>query len=195
VTRRSPHRLESWATRRGGTALTLAIAALVLPSLVLLLLQPLHDDETAGGILDFELAGSVERTQEIVDSWRAEGVLEDAAFLHGLDFLYPLLYAVALAGGCLAAAAIWRRAGRRGLASWGPAAAWVAFVAAGFDYVENVALATALLGEPAAPWPQIAFTAAMLKFACITVALLYCVSGLLGAAAARSRSPTSETLA
>ena len=167
----------------------LAIGALLVPSLVLLLIQPLHEEETAGGIIDFEFAGSVERTQELVDSWRAEGVLEEAAFLHGLDFLYPLLYTAALAGGCIAAASIWTQATRPRLASLGPPMAWVAVAAAGFDYVENVALATALLGEPAAPWPQIALAAAVLKFAGIAVSFLYCLSGFFGAVAARWRSP------
>jgi hypothetical protein len=164
-----------------------------VPSVATLALQPLHEDTTAGGIVDLELAGSVERTEEIVDSWRAEGVLDEAAFLHGLDFLYPLLYAGALAAGSLAAAAIWTRAGRPSVASWGTAMAWVATAAAAFDYIENIALATALLGDPAAPWPQIAFAAAALKFACIAGSLAYVLSGIAGAVVARRRSPVGET--
>jgi hypothetical protein len=187
------HPLEGWAKRHRALALTLAIALLVVPSALALAIDPLHEGTTAGGIVDLELAGSVERTEDIVDSWRAEGVLDEAAFLHGLDFLYPLLYAGALAAGCLAAAAIWARRGRSGLASWGTAMAWVATASAAFDYVENIALATALLGEPTAPWPQIAFGAAALKFACIAAALVYVLAGIVGAITGRGRSSAASS--
>ena len=56
---------------------------------------------------------------------------------------------------------------------------------AGFDYVENLGLGISLWGDPASPWPQVAFVAALLKFAAIYSALLYALSGMIGALLAR----------
>ena len=120
-------------------------------------------------------------------------MLEEAAFIQGFDVLYPLIYAVALAGACIAAGGAWRRAGWAGVASVGIAMAWVAFLAAGFDEVENVGLNVSLLGEPASPWPQLALVAAIAKFAAIGIALLYALSGLVAALLARrGAGPGSE---
>ena len=42
-------------------------------------MHPLHEDEAGGeSIVDFELAGSVDRADEILATWRAEGVIDDA---------------------------------------------------------------------------------------------------------------------
>lgn len=57
--------------------------------------------------------------------------------------------------------------------------AWAAVAAAGFDYIENIGLAVSLWGEPASPWPQIAFAAAVAKFALLALALAAAISGLL----------------
>jgi hypothetical protein len=151
--------------------------------------HPLHEDKKGGeSIVDFELAGSVDRTEEILATWRAEGVVDDAKTIQILDLIYPLIYAAALAGLCLAAAGAWSRAGWPRLASAGIAMAWVAFAAAGFDYVENLALGVSLWDEPTEPWPRVAFVAALLKFAGIYLSLLYAVSGLAGALMARRRA-------
>ena len=164
-----------------------ALAAL-LPTVLGAIVQPLHEGDPGGeSIIDFELAGSVERTEEILATWRAEGVLDDAKAIQIFDLIYPLVYAAALAGGCIAAAGAWQRAGRPRLAAAGIAMAWVAFAAAGFDYVENLGLGISLWGDPASPWPQLAFGAAVLKFAAIYSALLYALAGVVGALMARWR--------
>jgi hypothetical protein len=153
-----------------------------------MVVKPLHEDEPGGeSIVAFELAGSVDRANEILDTWRAEGVLEDARAIQIFDLVYPLVYAAALAGGCVAAAGAWRRAGRAGLASAGIAGAWLALAAAGFDYVENLGLGISLWGEPASPWPQVSLVAAVLKFTAIAVTLLYALSGIVAALGFRER--------
>lgn len=138
--------------------------------------SPLPADAT---IVDFELAGSVRRVNEILDTWRAAGVTDDAKAIQLFDVIYPLIYAAALAAGCVAAAGAWSKAGRPRLAAAGIAMAWVATAAAVFDYVENVGLAVSLWGEPASPWPQLALVAGLLKFAAIAGSLLYALTGLL----------------
>jgi hypothetical protein len=152
-------------------------AAVVLQVVLTLLDGPLRASDH-GGTIPLEVAGSPDRASEIVGSWEADGVLEDGAFITGLDFLYAPLYAAAYAGGCVALAVAFRRRGRERLAALGIAAAWAATAAAGFDYVENVGLTVTLLDEPASPWPQISLAAAVAKFVGIAVAVLYLLTGL-----------------
>jgi hypothetical protein len=182
------HPFQTWP--RTGRRLTLVCITIVaaLPVVLGQVVHPLHEDKKGGeSIVDFELAGSVDRAQEILATWRAEGVIDDAKTIQIIDLIYPLIYAAALAGLCLAAAGAWSRAGWPRLGAAGIAMAWVAFAAAGFDYVENVALGVSLWDEPAEPWPHVAFVAAVLKFAAIYASLLYALSGLAGALIARQR--------
>ena len=153
--------------------------------IVLALLDgPLRD--TGDGTVDFEVAASPHRAQEIVSGWRGADVLQNAAFIDGLDFLFALLYTSAIAGGCVAAALAWRRRVRPRLAAVGIAIAWAASAAAAFDWTENIALGVMLLDEPSAPWPGIALAAAIPKFAGAWAGLLYAV--LAGTAARLTRS-------
>jgi hypothetical protein len=172
------HPLEHWPPSRRRRALVAVIAAAVMLQVILTLLDgPLRASDR-GGTIPLEVAGSPGRADEIVSSWEADGVLDNGAFITGLDFLYAPLYAAAYAGGCVALAAAWRRRGRERLAAIGIAAAWAATAAAGFDYVENLGLAVTLLDEPASPWPQISLVAAIAKFAGIAAAVLYLLTGL-----------------
>ena len=177
------HPFQRWPeSRRRLTLVCVALAALA-PAVAGTVVKPLKEDEPGGAsIVDFELAGSVERANEILDTWSAEGVIDDAKAIQIFDLLYPLIYAAALAGGCIAAAGAWGRAGRAGLASAGPAIAWVAFAAAGFDYVENLGLGISLWDEPMTPWPQVALVAALGKFAGIYTSLLYALTGVVATA-------------
>jgi hypothetical protein len=182
------HPLQRWPRRHRRPVLVCVALAALLPTVLGAIVQPLHEGDPGGeSIIDFELAGSVERAEEILATWRAEGVLDDAKAIQIFDIIYPLVYAAALAGGCIAAAGAWQRAGRPRLAAVGIAMAWVAFAAAGFDYVENLGLGISLWGDPASPWPQLAFVAAVLKFAAIYSSLLYALAGIVAALMARRR--------
>ena len=164
-----------------------AVLAL-LPTVLGSIVHPLHEDEPGGkSIIDFELAGSVSEADEILAKWRAEDVIDDAKAIQIFDLVYPLIYTSAIAGACVAAAGAWRRAGHLSLGALGIAMAWVAFAAAGFDYIENLGLMISLWDEPAAPWPQISLVAAVLKFSASAAALLYALSGI----AARWARPTA----
>ena len=169
--------------------LWLVSLAAILPLVLSALTTPLAENEPGGEtIIDFELAGSVDRTNEILATWRSAGVIDEAKAIQIFDVVYPLIYTAAIAGACIAAAGAWRRAGRPGLARAGAAMAWVAFSAAIFDYIENVGLAVALWDEPASPWPEIAFVAAVLKFTASYLALLYALTGIAAALLARRRA-------
>jgi hypothetical protein len=118
------------------------VAALPIP--LLYILTPLRENEPGGhDIASFELAGSVERANEILGTWRAVGVERMAKYLQLFDVVYPVLYAVALAGCAIAAGHALRRVGAARAAGLAPAVAWIAFAAAVFDYVENIGLDTA----------------------------------------------------
>jgi hypothetical protein len=187
------HPLQRWPKKRRGLLLAcLAILAL-LPIVLGQVVHPLHEDKPGGeSIVDFELAGSVDRANEIIATWQDEGVVDDAKRIQVFDLIYPLIYAAALAGGCLAAGGAWGRAGRTQLAIAGIAMAWVATAAAAFDYVENLGLGVSLWDEPVTPWPQLAYVAAVLKFAAIYSSLAYALSGGIAALLARRRSATQS---
>ena len=171
-----------------------AIAALA-PTVLGAITKPLHEDVTGESIIDFELAGSVDRADEILDAWRAEGVIDDAKAIQVFDLIYPLIYSAALAGLCVAAAGAWRRRGRVGWARIGIAMAWVAFAAAAFDYVENLGLGISLWDHQMDPWPrvsQVALVAAIGKFASIYTSLAYALTGVVAwALSRRGRPPAS----
>jgi hypothetical protein len=163
----------------------------LLPFVLGFFVKPLHEDEPDGeSIIDFELAGSVDRANEILSKWRAEGVLDEAKAIQVFDLVYPLIYASALAGGCLFAAGAWGRAGRDRMAKAGIAMAWLALAAACFDYIENLGLGISLWDEPASPWPQVSRVAAVLKFAAIYITLLYALSGILARWVGRRARPS-----
>ena len=172
------HPFQTWPRRRRRLAFGLVLGATLAITVLAAVAAPLPDDAT---IIDFELAGSVERTQEILAVWRREGVVDDAKAIQLFDLVYPLIYGAALAGACVAAAGAWTRVARPRLAAAGIALAWVATAAIAFDYVENVGLAVSLWGDPASPWPQVAAVAGALKFAAIALALVYALATLVTA--------------
>jgi hypothetical protein len=184
------HPFETWPRSRRKEIFVAVVVIALLPTVLGFFVKPLHEDEPGGeSIIEFELAGSVDRANEILDKWRAEGVLDNAKTIQVFDLVYPLIYASALAGGCLLAAGAWRGAGRAGLATAGIYMGWLALAAAGFDYIENLGLGISLWDEPASPWPQVSAVAAVLKFSAITITLLYSLSGLAASRLARRARP------
>ena len=187
------HPFERWPRSRRRLALIVVICAAILPLVLSAATTPLAENEPGGrSIIDFELAGSVGDAKEILATWRAADVIDDAKAIQLFDIVFPLIYCSALAGACVAAAGAWRRAGRARFGNAGIAMAWVAFAGAVFDYIENVGLAVSLWDEPASPWPQLAWGAAVLKFTATTLALLYALTGV---AAWLARRRTTRPLA
>jgi hypothetical protein len=184
------HPFQRWPHSHRRLALICVSIVALLPMLLGTVAKPLHEDEPGGeSIVAFEFAGSVDRATEIKQTWQSEGVLGDAKAIQVFDMVYPLIYAAALAGLCIAAAGAWERLGRMSLKALGIALAWVAFAAAAFDYVENLGLAISLWGAPASPWPQLSAAAATLKFAAIALCVLYALSGLVALMASRRQAP------
>jgi hypothetical protein len=104
------HPFEQWPRSGRRRALLALIAGAIAMFVVLTLLDSPLRATDEGGTVALEVAGSSGRAAEIKEAWRAEDVLENGAFIDGLDFLFAPLYAAALAGGSIAASSA---AGRR----------------------------------------------------------------------------------
>ncbi|HRQ39812.1 MAG TPA: hypothetical protein PLD25_18045 [Chloroflexota bacterium] len=132
---------------------------------------PLQTAVAPAGILSFEFAGNVMRSQAMIASWGEHGRLV-AAFGLGLDFLYPLVYASAISLACVWAA---ERVQPKSpaAAKWGIWLAWGVWLAALLDYVENVALVLLLFGSTAVLLPPLAFICAAIKFGLILAGIFY----------------------
>jgi hypothetical protein len=100
------------------------------------------------GIVSFELAGSMQRVDEIGTSWAPAGFFPVGLSL-GLDYLFMPLYACSIALSCVLLTS--RTALILGNLS--TLVAWGQFLAAALDAVENYALIQLLQGEQENFWP------------------------------------------
>jgi len=120
-------------------------------------------------IVDYELAGSVDRAAQIIGAWRETDRIR-AGFSLGFDYLYMPVYSTTIALACLWGAAVIRSGWWRLL---GLTLAWGLWLAALLDATENLALIVMLLGAPSDPYPAVAAVCAALKFGLILLGLLY----------------------
>jgi hypothetical protein len=138
------------------------------------------------GIVSFELAGSVERAEQILRDWGPDG--RDAARLSlWVDYPYIVAYGAFL---WLAARALRDGLRRRGwvrLARPGGIVALLAAVGAACDALEDLFLLRILGGARGAA-PALATGFATVKFACLAVAYLYVLVGLVALGVARRRA-------
>jgi len=127
------------------------------------------------GVVSFELAGTVEMTQKILNSWDANTQIR-ASFGLGLDYLFMVVYASAIAFGCGIAARVLDRNGWP-LARLGNLLAWSVILAAILDAIENLALTIIIFGPVTSPWPEIARWCAIFKFVLIFMGIVYAIFG------------------
>ena len=136
---------------------------------------PLNTKAAPYGVVSFELAGSLERANDILGSWDA-AARERAAFGLGLDFLFIPVYALTIALGCeLASQSL--KARQWPLERFSAYLAWGLLFAGLLDIIENIALTITLFGTPSPPYPQIAAASAVIKFTLIFLALVYALYG------------------
>jgi hypothetical protein len=136
---------------------------------------PLTTEAAPYGVVSFELAGTVEKADEILSSWDA-AAQQRATFGLGLDFLFMVAYASTIAFGCGMAAQVLRGSGWP-LAQWGNRLAWGAILAALLDVVENLSLTIVIFGTVTSPWPEIARWCAIFKFVLVFVGIVYVIYG------------------
>jgi hypothetical protein len=150
------------------------VALVVATGLLILALNvfgaPLRTGVAPAGIISFEFAGDPETAQRIVDSWSPTARIW-AGFNLGLDYLFMIVYSTTIALGI-----VWitqDRSSARRIGWLALVLAWGQWLAAGLDGVENAALMTSLVRPPVAPFPQIAWWSAALKFALVAAGILY----------------------
>jgi len=142
-----------------------------------LLGKPLITKAAPAGIVSFEFAGDVERSQAIMASWRHELRLFAGLNL-GFDYVFMIAYGGTIGLGCVLAAKRWHDK-RPGLALMGFLFAWGSLAAAAFDAVENYALIRILVGSLNGVWPLVAKWCAVVKFFLVGIGILYVSSSTL----------------
>jgi len=138
---------------------------------------PLKTEIASGGIITFELVGTLAGSQGIIDSWQGPALVW-AGVNMGLDFLFLVLYGITIALACLMIAD--RKPAN--LAFLTVIGKWLAvgvIFAALLDVIENVALIMLLTGSKSEFLPQLARGVAIPKFGLVFLALLYVVSASL----------------
>ena len=136
---------------------------------------PLRTEAAPLGIISFEFAGTIDSAGAILASWD-EAQRMQAAFSLGLDYLYMVIYALAISFSCLALAAAFRLRSTL-LGGIGLALGWAQWLAAALDAMENYALLRLLFGASDPLWAQIAWWAAAVKFAFVMLGILYVLAG------------------
>lgn len=165
----------------------LAVAVLAL-SAVQYAYDRQMQDAGGHGILAFEVAFTHARAHAILTAWGHAGrhaarlsLWFDYLFLTAYGFF--VFFAVRALRDALAGRGFVR------LARPGAAAAALALVAAACDACENAFLLLQLGGRASALGPPLAGAFASVKFACLVVALVYLLVGLVALAVARRRVP------
>jgi hypothetical protein len=157
-------------TQKKGFIILFSLTVLIMVAMNLIG-APLTTASAPSGIVSFELAFSPAQAQEIIDSWSPDAQIR-AAFIQGLDFLFPLVYSLALGLGCILVGHGSPKL-EKSLVRWGTSLAWWLVLAAACDYVENIALVNELFGNVVSPFPQIAGICALFKFFVIILALIF----------------------
>ncbi len=134
--------------------------------------MPLNTDAAPYGIVSFEIAGSVARAEQILNSWNAPA-RERAVFSLGLDFLFIPVYVGAVILGIHRAAD--KIQGH--LKTWRSWLTWALLLAGLLDIIENIALLTILFISPIEPLPLIVKFCALPKFAFILTGVIYALFG------------------
>lgn len=128
------------------------------------------------GILTFEFdaLGTIKKWDE-TEKERNNSARIRAAFNTGLDFLFLIVYSNTFALACVWAATKFQ-------SPWSTVGIWLAWgqwLAACFDIIEDIALVYILFGSRSSSLAKLAKVSAGIKFAIITIGLLYvCVAGI-----------------
>jgi hypothetical protein len=151
------------------------VLSLILMVSLQVLGTPLITAAAPLGIVSFELAGDLELARNMIASWGPEGQVYAGLNL-GLDYLFMVAYAGAIALGCmLVAQSLAERVPP--LASLGAVLAWGQVGAALLDALENYALINILLGSEQEIWALIARWSALPKFAIVFCGIVYVLLG------------------
>jgi hypothetical protein len=140
----------------GLALLTVAAGVAMLPAMGTM-------SDHGASIVDFEFAGSVEGSKEIVAEWGDAG--KAAAWWQlALDVPFLIGYGLLLFGACTALASRAAQTGQDRLRTATATVAWFGPAAACADMVQNVSLALILAGHESQPWPALSFLGGAIAF-------------------------------
>lgn len=152
---------------------------LALTVIALLAMQPalgqLKDAGTSIGELNY--AGSASEANRIHDSLSPDA--RQAGYVQlFIDLPFLIGYGGLIASICLWTANLVQRSGRIAAAGLLTLAAWLGPLAAGFDVIQNLALAFVLGGQTGQPAPRIAAVAGYATWICVALAALIVAASL-----------------
>lgn len=135
---------------------------------------PLVSSSAPFGIVSYELAGTENAAGAILWDW--DSVTNYAVISLLVDFVFIPTYVITISLGCILAG---RSLNEHGwpLASIDRYLVFALITAGILDIIENTSLLIQIFTLPQTPWPQIAFYAAIIKFALIFIALVYALYG------------------
>jgi len=149
--------------------------ALVVMASLQALGGPLKTEVAPMGIISFEFAGEISKSQSMVESWGQQGQVYAGLNL-GLDYLFLVAYASAIGLGCVLVSRSWVK--RVAFVAWvGIGLSWGQWLAALLDGAENYALIQLLLGSAGELWPVLARWCAVVKFLLVGAGLVYVILG------------------
>lgn len=146
---------------------------LIIGAIVLVFFNNILENNAAPyGIFSFELAGSLNKSLEILNSWSPLAKIFAGLSL-GFDFLFLLIYTLFIS-------LLIHKINKR---LWlgkpfhriGELLVWSMCITAIFDAIENAALIKLLVGSTQEYWSYIAYTFAVSKFILISIAIIYII--------------------
>lgn len=150
---------------------------------------PLENPSAPYGMVSFQLAGSLDLSRAIINSWdQHTRVL--AALNLDIDYLYMVAYAFTIGLACVLLS---RRFVNRStlLTLAGVGLSWAMLAALLLDAAENYFLIGLLMGEQHTLWPVLARWCALPKFGLVLAALAYlALGGVLALILAVKRNPS-----
>ena len=146
---------------------------------------PLKNHVSTSGIVSFELAKDLSKSQAILTSWDAIA-RASAGMSLGIDFLFLLVYTsfISLLIHKLNER-LWKHSN---MYKAGHVFMWGVFLAGLFDCIENLALIQLLLGDLQQIWSSMAYYFAILKFGLLTLGILYIIINMVLLAVKKQRT-------
>ena len=167
-------------------SLTIRLGALLVFSTALMMFVdvPLQGEASPYGIVSFELAATPHEALRILLEWKSRNALGYARLSLIVDFGYLLVYAL-----FFSALSLWVGT-RLGDPKWSARSAWAVTLAAVLDVLENGVLLYELnrFTSPS-PYPQVAASFALTKFALLIASATYGVGGAAAVLVRRQRRP------
>lgn len=160
----------NWIDHRAQPLVLATLTVLLVGSSVWLfhMNRTLVSDAAPNGIVSFELAGSLERSEAIIQSW--SGMAHSTALLvQGFDYLYLVIYPAWFS---LATFLLGANLGGR-WQTGGLVVGWSVLATAPLDAVENYALIQQLLEGADANSAALALWCALAKFGLIAVSIAF----------------------